>query len=458
MRVVVILVQAVLLLAVGCASESEPADSRPNVVLVTIDTLRADRLGTYGYPLPTSPNIDRFALEAVVFERGIAASAHTSPSHASILTSRYTREHSIGHHTGPTRLVGATTLADHYRAAGYATAGFVGNVNLKRGSGFDRGFEVYDDELPDREANREVFERTADQTNERVLAWLDAEPGPFFLWVHYQDPHGPYTPPAEFEGRIRVPAPESEPDLPVNTSHSGLRGIPSYQAIDGRRRASEYEGLYGDEILYADRAFGKLVERIDEHASGRDAVILLTADHGEAMGEGEFYFGHSYTTHPHLAHVPFIVRAPMLEPARSDFVVSHVDVLPTLLELTGLPAATSVSGRALGPILRGEEPEFERLVYCDIGHALSAFLDDSFIEVQRIRGAWATGENRIDPALKSVWQAYAWQPGSEPRQMALAERLRAPIRDYFRSAVPMVERSPHSDDDIEALRALGYVE
>jgi arylsulfatase A-like enzyme len=161
----------------------------PNVLLVTVDTLRAGHLSSYGFALETSPHIDALAAESALFERAVAASSSTAPSHASILTSRSVPEHSIGHLNGETRPEGLSTLAEVLREAGYATGAFVSNFML----GFDRGFDHYDDTLPDSEPNRPlIFERRVDATTARALAWLGERNGPFFLWVHYQDPHGPY--------------------------------------------------------------------------------------------------------------------------------------------------------------------------------------------------------------------------------------------------------------------------
>jgi arylsulfatase A-like enzyme len=138
---------------------------------VVVDTLRADRLGVYGFPAPVSPNLDALAARGVVFERAIAASTKTAPSVTSLLTSRWVGRHSVGALNGTTRLEGSETLAERLHAAGYATAAFIGNMVLKRRIGLDAGFDVYDDELPAREANRpDFFERPAGPTTERALA------------------------------------------------------------------------------------------------------------------------------------------------------------------------------------------------------------------------------------------------------------------------------------------------
>ena len=159
---------------VACDAKPTP----PNVVLITVDTLRADYLGSYGFPLDTSPRIDALAAGGVLFERAVAAASTTSPSHASILTSRHTREHSVGFYSGFTVLDGLPTLPELFKDAGYTTAAFVGNINLQKRLGFDRGFDHYDDDLPDAERNRPLqYERIAERTLERLQAWLDDKYG-----------------------------------------------------------------------------------------------------------------------------------------------------------------------------------------------------------------------------------------------------------------------------------------
>ena len=441
----------------GCEPPAA-SDPRPNVLLITIDTLRADRLGTYGYALPTSPQIDRFAATGVVFERGIAASSSTAPAHASIMTSRYTREHSIGFSNGGTQLV-EETLATRFRAAGYATGAFVGNIMLQPRTGFDQGFDVFDGDLPDQEANRElVFERVASQTSERALAWLRGVGSqPFFLWVHYQDPHGPYTPPEEFRGRIQVsPDPDEEP-LHVMPSESGLGGIPDYQALEGLDLPSEYESLYADEILYADHWVGRLIEAVDGHSSGREAIVLLTADHGESLGEMNRWFSHGFSTLPALAHVPFILRAPGLAPGRRDETVSHVDIAPTLLELAGLPLPDERSGTALGPVIRGEITMPDRFVFSDIGSEVTAYHGNTLVRAWDLDDAW-NPTTEEDLGSSALWVQYFWRRDGSWLPVPEDLSLQTAVRAYLSAPTPMKNAPQIELDDLQLqrLEALGY--
>lgn len=308
LAVVVPLWIAVLALA-GCGVADPP---RPDVLLVTIDTLRADWVHAYGFERETTPRIDGLAARGVLFENAIAAATLTAPAHASMMTSRYARQHSIGTLNGETKLAGIETLAERFRAGGYETAAFVSNVVLRRRSGLDLGFDVYDDELVAGEQNRRAyFERVAADTAARALAWIEGRGAkPVFVWLHLQDPHGPYTPPDEYRGRLgEVPLRLTRP-LEVLADNTGQAGIPAYQVLGDERAPAVYAARYGEELLYADHAVGDVVDAIELHAADRGSVVLLTADHGESMGEQGWYFQHGHATTPDLARVPFIVVAP----------------------------------------------------------------------------------------------------------------------------------------------------
>ena len=434
-----------------------PPDPRPSILLITIDTLRADRLGTYGFPLDTSPQIDALAANGVVFERAIAAATTTAPAHASIMTSRYTREHSIGFSNGATRLRNVETLAEWLREAGYATGGFVGNIMLKPRTGFRQGFEHFDSDLPDAESNRElVFERIAGQTTELALDWLATTGSrPVFLWVHYQDPHGPYTPPAAHTNGLPESPDAEEETLPVLSGESGHGGIPAYQALPGLDRPSQYDRLYSGELHYADAWIGRLLEAFDNHESGREAIVLLTADHGESLGEQDHWFAHGFSTLPFLARVPFILRAPGIEPGRRSETVSHVDILPTLLELANLPVPADASGIALGPVLRGENSIPDRFVYSDIGRELTAYRGEKLIRITGTESAWLPA-NSEEVDADQIWFHYDWPRAGDVKTRPEGDDRPEAVVEYIQGAVPMSKTPAMELDQIEQLRALGY--
>jgi len=428
----------------GCMQGATP---NPDVMLITIDTLRADFVHSYGFPEEITPHLDALADRGVLFETAVAASTATAPAHASIMSSRYVREHSVGSENGSTRLSGVPTLAQAFQAAGYDTAAFVSNVVLKRRSGFDRGFDVYDDDLPSAEANRSFhFERTADATVGRALAWL-ARPRerPFFLWVHLQDPHGPYTPPGKWVDTVEEVPLRTERSLPVLGVNRGRGGIPAYQALDGIDRGARYAALYAGEIAYTDYWVGELIDAV----AGDDVVIAVTADHGESLDEGGFFFQHGHTTTPEQALVPLIVAAPGIAAGRVEGVVSHVDIAPTLLELAGVEPLASASGMSLVPALRNGAALPDRVVMSDIGHELSAYDSQGYLTVG-VLGQGPEGQSMPTAPVRFQRSREGWEKSG-------AASLSPAIRAYLSSAVAPVPADAMSDEDVERLRALGYL-
>jgi arylsulfatase len=432
------------LCASGCTAPGEP----PDVLLVVVDTLRADHLGAYGFPLPASPHFDRFAEGAVVFERAVAASSFTVPSHASLMTSRYVREHSVGWINGATRLERAPTLAQRFHDGGYETAAFVSNFVLRRAVGLGAGFDLYDDDLRDAEANRPFFyERTAEATTERALAWLSGRgAAPVFVFVHYQDPHGPYTPPPGWDEPFAPLESGVSQRLPVLGGDARSGGIPPYQALPGLDRVAQYRRRYAGEIAYFDDSLERLLAAFV--ARERPLVVAFTADHGESFGEGGYYFSHGHATTPELAHVPFVIRAPGVEPGRRAEAVHHVDIAPTLLELAGLPALEDARGIALGPYLRSRKPIPGRMLFCDVGFEASGYVGGAFVRGRRI------GNSGL-----SEFTEFRWSGGQRWESKPVRDENRRALEEYLKRRTELTRiPDPLSPADRERLRALGYVD
>lgn len=442
---------AALVCALGLACIRQPEPGAPDVLLVTVDTLRADHLGAYGFPADASPNFDALAAQSALFERAIAASSRTAPSHASIMTSRWVREHSIGHRNGSSRLADdEVTLAAHFGAAGYQTAAFISNSMLHERVGLDLGFDEYDDELSESESNRDnIFERLADQTGDRAVEWL-AQHGAnnYFLWVQFNDPHGPYTPPGDYAARVSLASEPDEAALPALHVDRGWFGIPAYQKLDGLDRLSEYRSRYAAEILYFDNALGELVAAAERASGGRPLLILITSDHGESLGEHDFYLSHGHATTPELAHVPLILRAPGISPQRRQELVHHIDVLPTLLELAGLPLPEASTGVALGPALRGESTVPHRTLFCDVGVEVGAYRDDLYL---RARLGSSLGDIR-----KGTWTGYRWRADGLA-VASEADELRSELERYASVQTPTADAEALSAEQAARLRALGYL-
>jgi arylsulfatase A-like enzyme len=439
------LLAGLVLAAAGCAQ-----GERPDVLLVVVDTLRADRLGSYGYAADTSPQLDAFAAAGVRFERALAASTLTAPSHASLMTSRWVGEHAIGTRNGTTRLDGERTLAAEFSAAGYETAAFVSNFVIRGGTGLEAGFDLYDDELPDVEANRPIYrERKAAQTAQRAIDWLGSRgERPLFLFVHFQDPHGPYAAPPPFDERFPELRIESEPALDVLPGQKGPGGIPAYQALPGETQPSAYKRRYAQEVAYFDAELGRLLEAL--RVRGRPLVAAVTADHGESLGEAGYWFQHGHASTPDLGRIPLVLQAPGLAAGRRSDLVSHVDLMPTLLELAGLPVPEDVRGIALGPYLRSGEPLPGRTLFCDVGDDVSAYKGDRFYRRRQEPGPQGA------PALAGTFR---WSPGVPWERVGDDPELRHAVLRYEQARRPTrPQEGSLSPADRERLRALGYLE
>ncbi len=319
------------------------------VILITCDTLRADRLGVYDVKRFTSPSLERFARECVVFDAAYSSAPLTSPALATLMTGRLPDE--LGMHSNLVLLPeAATTLAETISAAGIPTAAVVSNWVLRKregkpNAGFEQGFAFYDDRMEDAEKNRSnVKERTAAKTTDAAIEWLESRPGErFFLWVHYQDPHGPYTPPEEVVGLFERPLGD-EPLLEVGTTQVGLGEIPKYQALGDARHPEYYRIRYDAEIRYFDRELGRLLDYLRNEELFENALVVFTADHGESLGEHGYWFSHGQNLYRELMHVPLLVRYPDRaddRPVNRSLPVGHFDLRATILDVLGLrgPAA-----------------------------------------------------------------------------------------------------------------------
>jgi arylsulfatase len=357
------------LLQAGCGSGGGEGIG---AILITCDTLRADRLGFYGFPGATSPNLDALASESIVYDSAWSTAPLTGPALSALLTGRLPVE--LGLADNRNVLSGAaTTLAERLSASGIATAAVVSNWTLRRrpelaDAGVQQGFAHFDDRMETPEASRpDLKERTASDTTDAALSWLDegletgAHGGRFFLWVHYQDPHGPYTPPPDCLAPFD---PLGEEALAPGADHRGLGQLPAYQVVDEERRPAAYRARYEAEIRYFDRELGRLVDGLRARGLLGRVHVFFTADHGESLGEHGYYFSHGQHLHQELVRVPLLVRPPggAASPGRVRAPASHLDLFPTVLGAFGLDPGAVRGLDLLGPALPAERvvPQYLR--------------------------------------------------------------------------------------------------
>jgi arylsulfatase A-like enzyme len=385
--------------------------SRPDVLLVTIDTLRSDALGFAGNRRVETPVLDRLAARGIVFRNAHAHNVVTLPSHANILTGLLPYQHGIRDNTGFHLDPSIPTLATLLKEVGYATAAFVGAFPLDSRFGLARGFDVYDDRYPRGKTplDFEMPERSASEVVSAALAWWKENRAPRFLWVHVYDPHAPYRPPAPFAERYR---------------------------------ANEYLG----EVAATDAALAPLLDPVSS-GTAAPTLVVVTGDHGEALGE------HGERTHGLFAyeatlHVPLVVCFPgRVAPGSSAEFVRHVDVAPTILEAAGIAKPAALTGSSLFSASAAA-----RTTYFE---SFSTALNRGWAP---LRGVIADGMKYVDLPIPELYDLSA--DSSESRNLAAdrPEVLRRLARTLpEESALGYAGRTEAKPEEIARLRSLGYL-
>jgi arylsulfatase A-like enzyme/Tfp pilus assembly protein PilF len=390
-----------------------------NVLLVTIDTLRADALGAYGGRAST-PNLDALAAHGARFDFAHAHAVVTLVSHASMLTGRYPYEHGIRDNTGYRLPPNEPTAATLLKARGFSTGAFIGGFPLDHRFGLTPGFDIYDDRMTRSGPTGDVDERErpADAVVKSALDWINAQPGKWFAWVHVYDPHEPYQPPGEYATRFA-----SDP--------------------------------YLGEVSWTDAALGPLFDRV--RSLTRPTLIVVTGDHGESLGEhGERT--HSLFAYEPTLHVPLIVAE--VDPAHRDAntagtviqtPVRHVDLLPTLLASAGAPAADGLPGASLlETIAAGRGPE--RPSYFE---AMSAAVTRGWAP---LRGVLVGREKFIDLPIVEMYDLAADPKEANNVVNARSGRARVLVETLKQfNVAPPARARQETADTIERLRSLGYI-
>ena len=406
---------ALLLAVLSLCAAAGAADS--NLLLVTVDTLRPDRLGCYSPAHARTPAIDAFAARGAVFENAYAHNPSTLPSHTNILVGMTPLYHGVSGNSKAKLSEAFLTLAEHLKKQGYATGAFIGAFPLDSRFGLNQGFDVYDDALPSKGPAMGFFqERKAQQVVAAASAWISKQTGKWFCWVHLWDPHAPYAPPEPYLTEYR------------NDPYSG-------------------------EVAYVDAQLSRLFEELRKKQAFDQTLICLTADHGESLGEhGEMT--HDYFAYGSTLHVPLIISGPGVRPARVPAVVCHIDIFPTVCGLLGVPEPPGLQGRSLSSLMKGRKP-VSRPVYFE---SLEPYLNYGCAP---LRGFIDGRTKFIDTPVPEVYDLGA-DPG-EATNLAPKTDL-APLRkklEDLKKALsgPAAKEGPAVADrqTLERLRSLGYV-
>ena len=437
-----------LFVTAGCGRAHPPPSVRPgkNVLLVVVDTLRYDA-GGGKRPDAEAAIPDSLRTRGRHFQQALSAGIHTKPSMMALLTGFYPSESGLIVNGAKVLNPPGPMLAERLRNAGFATAAVVSNPNLVgQGLGFDRGFDFFDAKMTGIEPNRPTGTRNAAETTDaafRKLTELSRDPKPWFVWVHYLEPHGPYRPPPPF---LEIPADPGAP-LPVAEGDFAGKGeIPRYQFLPECRGRNDYIVRYRGFAPYAVSEAERLLKAVYASPALRDTIVIFTADHGEFLGEQDYWFQHGIRIDPVLFHVPLVVAASPDEPRSEERrFVGHVDLVDSLLRLLRLPAA-STRGEDLfdPPAVRRQPLLVENLAL------------PGTVEMGVLRGDSVVVESNREPAAEFIAGPSAWSE----RGPSEADLQRA--TDVLRPVLARIRNTPSetytlTPEEIKTLRSLGYV-
>lgn len=439
------------------AKDAEVPVERPPVVLITIDTLRPDHMGVYGYTRATTPKLDARAAKGAVFEQAYTYWPKTRGSFVAIMTGRtagesgYSPKHPELHAFNP-------TLAETLQKAGYDTAAFVDNANVAASLGYSRGFGAYVEMWADASLKDEVARTEA--ITRRGIEFVRSKAGKdgWFLWLHYVNPHAPYTPPAPFDTAF-TDRPAKDRALKVVDGFFG--GVSKQWAIPGKTRLSDYVNAYDGEIAYADTKVDEVIAALESGGGLAKATVILSSDHGESLGEHDYYFDHGANLFDPVQRVPFIVLGRGAKAVRSDALVSTLDIMPTVLDLARVSFPSGLAGRSVMPFAAGRK---------DSSREMLAGGND-----RGAQGMWDRRYKLIDPdprAARSARQFFDREtdPGeTRPRpdlkdaarkfEVALDDHRDVEFRSAMRTRAQLDGKAPaaQSRAECEQLKALGYV-
>lgn len=463
-------------------------DGRPNVVLITLDTVRADHLSLYGYSLNTTPNLKRFAAtNATLYTRAIASGNHTLPSHASIFTGHSPRSHGA-HESNPDLLphpisTNLVTLPELISQQGYRIAGIVSNFgSLTPAFGFGRGFSYYDCASPDdfftltgrpyllREfvrnvaatviapSRREALFASAKSINERAGVFLEATARshqPFFLFLNYMDAHVPYVPPHPFDMRYSGKD-ESFRWSEYQKIFEEVTVRHTRPLLDRERRhlVSQYDGS----IAYLDDQLEHLFQKLRALKLFENSLIIITADHGEAFGESSI-IGHGTSLYQHQVHVPLLIKYPQSQKAGTvAALVSSVDLLPTIMDVIGAPLPANTEGRSLRQVeplatrwisSESYKPRGPGFTSTDARPSEIALFSGSFKQIIGAGGATELYDLSTDPNESA--NLYG--------RLVLPREWQATSATYMEEARSQTSTGPVTDPEVlNRLRALGYLQ
>lgn len=422
----------------------------PNIVLISIDTLRSDHLGCYGYSRDTSPNIDEFSNRAAIFKNAITPRPKTSPSMVSILTSLYPHTHGVRENCKPLDRE-IFTLQEILLNENYRTAAFVGNWVLKKSpSGLNQGFEIYDDTMSDRELNRDIYERKAPDINKSVFKWLEKNYNKkFFLWIHYQDVHGPYIAPKKFQNLFK------------HNSHNLILEdlVPKYQRLPwvkekfGYVDANLYKDAYDAEIKFCDEHIGNLFKKLND-LELTNLIIIITSDHGESLGEHNYYFEHGKFVYDICSKVPLLIYAPNIKSKYIDQQINIMSIAPTILSMIGYSIPEYFEGESLFSLITGKPFSSDKNIFIERKNDIKAVRTNTW---KYIRNFYNDTEELYNLEKDPLEENNVIQS-----QYDIAKKLNNILGQWMNNNdliyIKKLEEMKLTEETKKALKSLGYVQ
>jgi arylsulfatase A-like enzyme len=432
------------------------------VLLVTIDTLRADHMGLYGYARATSPRIDALAREGTVFDQAYTFWPKTRGSFVMIMTGRRPSQNGYGK-THPGVLAFNPTIASVLKDAGYRTAAALDNPNVAAVHGYAKGFERYRETWEELSLKTET-DRAKAITADGVAFLSAARPSePFFLWLHYVSPHAPYTPPEPYATAFADAESHSGPVLKVVQGFHG--GVNQQWALPGKNRVGEYVALYDGEIAAVDHEVGEVLDALDASLVKGRTLVIVTSDHGESLGEHDYYFDHGENLFDPCLRIPLVIVAPGASKGRrSDVLASTLDFLPTILDAVKVSYPPDLAGESLMPALQASSGSGRARLFAQNERNLSASFDRELKVVATADGearVFALYDRRSDPGeTQDVGKQRGDQLRTGRRELELfferADRESLRTKSLI-GGVPAGEPKM-SREACEKLKALGYVQ
>ncbi len=438
-----------LVLAIVLVYYITTKDKHLNLLIVLVDTLRSDHLGYHGYSTPTSPQIDSLARKSIVFMNHYSQSSRTGPSVASIFTGLHPRSHGVinplSHFDAKGTLSDAqVTLAEILKKNGYSCYGYIANPNITSRFGFGQGFDHYEF----------LTSMAAPDLNRMANRIIEEEKGPFFLYLHYMEPHSPYKAPRSY-GQMFI---ERGYGGPINGSHQQLDEIVAGRLIPGPEDVRHLEALYDQEIRYFDDMFVQLLNSLEKNNLHDNTLVMFMADHGEEFWDHGSVL-HGYTLYEEQLHVPMFIYDPRREsPSSVDAITRHIDLLPTILEILGIEDDVEVQGRSLLPWVEGRETSpAVGPVYAQVSlRAVKIVKLASFM-----KDGWKLIANDLPEKSEELYHIQR-DPKETQNVYTSEEKMARLVKSElttFEKSLPKakVGEIELTDEEIERLRSLGYI-